>query len=249
MSVRGSIAVRCRFVVAFSLVVMSPDLVSHYQATRGRVGDRVAALDGRSADRIVPACPAWSVRDAVAHVTGIAVDLAAGRMPGADTQRWIDGHVADRRDRAVADIVDEWVTSGVEAFIARSGSGQLLLDVCMHEHDICHAIGVTGDRDSDQVHACVPVMVELLRKDLAARGAPGAVQLTARGTTWVAGDGPVALMLEAEPFELLRIFGGRRSEAQMRSLPWTRPDGAPADVGPWLAFVGHFAYPVADLVE
>ena len=42
--------------------------------------------------------------DLVALVTGIAADLGARRMPGADTQRWIDGHVADRRDRSL-----EWL--------------------------------------------------------------------------------------------------------------------------------------------
>jgi hypothetical protein len=63
------------------------------------------------------------------------------------------------------------------------------------------------------------------------------------------GEGPVALSLDAEPFELLRVFAGRRSEQQMRALPWRTADGSAADVDPWLPYLAHFPYPVADLVE
>jgi hypothetical protein len=182
-------------------------------------------------------------------MTGIAVDVAAGRLPGADTQRWIDGHVEARRHRAPTDLVDEWIHSGVETFLEQTGSAQMLLDACLHEHDICHALGVVGDRESDAVQACVPVMSELLRKDLLARQAPGSVQLVSGGTSWVVGEGPVELVLEADSFELLRVFAGRRSVAQMRARPWKKADGSPADVERWLPFLPHFAYPVDDLVE
>src|SRR5688572_12193375 len=143
---------------------------------------------------MVPACPAWTIRDAIARVTGIAADLGAGRMPGPDTQSWIDGHVAARQGRGLDELVDEWLASGVEAFIVQSGSGQLILDGCLHEHDICHAL------------AC----------------------------------------RRAWPFELLRVFAGRRSERQMRALPWQHLDGTAADVEPWLGYLSHFPYPVAD---
>jgi len=225
------------------------DLVAHYQATRARIIDRVVALDDADSLRMVPACPAWTIRDALAHVTGIAADLGAGRMPGANTQEWIDGHVSDRKDRPLDRVVDEWLAAGVEGFIEKSGSGQLLFDVCAHEHDICHALGQVGDRESAALHACMSAMSEILRRDLLTKGAPGAVALTTRGHSWTVGEGPVGLMLDAEPFELMRIFGSRRSENQMRALPWKHADGSDADVGPWLGFLAHFSYPVADLVE
>ncbi|MEO8694974.1 MAG: maleylpyruvate isomerase N-terminal domain-containing protein [Acidimicrobiales bacterium] len=225
------------------------DFVPQYRATRARIIERVTALDDADTARRVPACPAWTIRDALAHVTGIAADLGAGRMPGGNTQAWIDGHVAQRRDQPVDRVADEWLNSGVEGFIEKSGSGQLLLDVCAHEHDIFHALGESGDRESDAVHTSVSAMAELLRKDLLAKGAPAAVALHSRGRSWTVGEGPVGLMLEAEPFELLRIFGSRRSEHQMRALPWQNADGSPAEVGPWLALLAHFPYPFADLVE
>jgi hypothetical protein len=225
------------------------DLVTQYRASRARIIERVTVLDDAGTDRMVPACPAWRIRDALSHVTGIAADLGAGRMPSGNTQEWIDGHVASRRDQPVDRVADEWLDSGVEGFIERSGSGQLLLDVCAHEHDIFHALGEAGDRQSDTVHTCLSAMSELLRKDLLAKGAPAAVALQSRGQSWTVGEGPIGLMLAAEPFELLRIFGSRRSERQMRALPWQNADGSPADVGPWLALLAHFPYPLADLVE
>lgn len=226
-----------------------PDLVAHYEATRGRIVDHVASLTDAAASVRVPACPEWTVHDTVAHVTGIAADLGAGRMPGGDAQAWIDGHVADRKGRPLQQLIDEWLTSGVEGFIEKSGSGQLLYDVCAHEHDICHALGKVGDRTTDAVQACLPALSEVLRKDLLAKGAPGSVRLTTRARSWTVGEGPVQLMLEAEPFDLLRIFGSRRSEKQMRALPWKNPDGSPADVAPWLTYLAHFTYPATDLVE
>jgi uncharacterized protein (TIGR03083 family) len=225
------------------------DLVAHYRATRSRIVDHVSTLSDADASVMVPACPEWTVHDAVAHVTGIAADLGARRMPGADTQRWIDGHVADRRDRSLEQLIDEWRAAGVEGFIEKSGSGQLLLDVCAHEHDICHALGKIGDRHSDAVNACVPAVCDMLRKDLLAKGAPGSVRLVNGANSWTVGEGPVQLMLEAEPFELIRIMGSRRSENQMRALPWQTPDGSAAEIGPWLVFLAHFPYPAADLVE
>jgi uncharacterized protein (TIGR03083 family) len=232
-----------------SAAMAEVDLVSHYRAIRGRIVDHVAPLTGAASSVMVPACPAWTVGDTVAHLTGLAVDLGAGRMPGSDSQAWIDGHVADRKGRPVEQLVDEWFAADVEGFIERSGSGQLVLDGLAHEHDICHALGRVGERATDAVDACVPVMSDLLRKDLLARGAPGSVGLTTRGRSWTVGEGPLQLTLEAEPFELLRVFGGRRSARQMRALPWKNADGSAADLGPWLAFLAHFPYPVADLVE
>ena len=118
-----------------SAAMTETDLVSHYRATRARIVDRVVALDEAGASRTVPACPAWAIRDAVAHVTGIAVDLGAGRMPGSDTQAWIDGHVAGRKGLPLDRIVDEWLGAGVdnltkaETEAQKSAAEQAELDV------------------------------------------------------------------------------------------------------------------------
>ena len=45
------------------------------------------------------------------------------------------------------------------------------------------------------------------------------------------GEGEPEVEVEASTFELFRSFGGRRSEAQIRALPWT------GDPGPYLAML------------
>ncbi len=225
------------------------DWMHAYQTSRSRIVEIIDTIDKSAAATRVPACPAWTVHDVVAHVTGLAVDLGAGRLPSGPAQPWIDGHVASRRGHPLGLLVDEWLASDVEGFLQKTGSGQLVYDLCAHEHDICHALRRAGDRDSFTVHAAVRAMTDLLNKDLAAEGAPGAIELSTEGRSWIVGEGPMLLRLDASPFELIRIFGSRRSVAQLRALPWHAADGAPADIDPWLDAIAHFDFPVTDLVE
>jgi uncharacterized protein (TIGR03083 family) len=54
-------------------------------------------------------CEGWRVADVAAHVTGVMVDITAGRLEGVDTQPWYDRQVAERRDRPKQVILDELV--------------------------------------------------------------------------------------------------------------------------------------------
>jgi uncharacterized protein (TIGR03083 family) len=225
------------------------DWFAEYRSSRARIVDMIDALDAHDAATVVPACPEWTIHDVVAHLAGLAVDLAAGRLPNGSPQPWIDDQVERRKGYPLGLLVDEWNASDIEGFIARSRNGQIVYDICSHEHDICHALNKVGERDSSTVHASLAVMTELLAKDLLAKGAPGAIRLSTNDQTWTVGEGVIGLTLEATPFELIRIFASRRSVAQMRRLPWKTTDGLPADVDPWLDAMAHFAYPAADLVE
>jgi len=57
------------------------DLAAAYFETQQHVADLVRDLPNAELATMVPASPAWSVKDVVAHVTGVAVDAAAGRIP------------------------------------------------------------------------------------------------------------------------------------------------------------------------
>jgi len=61
-----------------------------YQRLRRRLMATVRSLDSDVLSLTVPATPAWSVRDAVAHVIGIAHDLNAQRFDVTDPRR-MDG--------------------------------------------------------------------------------------------------------------------------------------------------------------
>ncbi len=222
------------------------DWAAEYAAGRERIGRLLAdATDADAATR-VPACPAWTVRDVLAHVTGLAAALSSGQMPGPDQQAWLDGLVDERRDRTVAQLLDEWAATGpgIAAFFERmgGGGGQLVYDVVAHEHDVRHALGRPGERNSTGVGACATAMSNILARDLAAHGLPG-VTLTSGGRTWNVGEGLPELAVALDPFELIRVFGARRSESQMRALPWQ------GDLDRYLPGLVHSPLPVDDLVE
>jgi uncharacterized protein (TIGR03083 family) len=227
---------------------MGDDIVwsAEYDATRRRIADLLVGATDVEAHTRVQACPAWTVRDLLAHVTGLAVALAAGDLPGPDQQAWLDGLVDARRERTVDELLDEWAGAapGIEAFFARMGAGgsQLVYDAVAHEHDMRHALGRPGARDSSGVAACATAMANVLARDLAAHDLP-AVQVTSAGRTWVVGVGAPELAIELEPFELIRVFGGRRSLAQLRALSWE------GDLERYLPGLAHAPFPVDDLVE
>ena len=219
---------------------------AEYDAARERIGRLLEAATADEAATLVPACPAWTVRDLLAHVTGLAAALSNGQMPGADQQAWLDGLVDARRERSIGELLDEWAATqpGISVFLERMGGGgsQLVYDVVAHEHDLRHALGRPGAQDSSGVAACATAVSNMVARDLAAHALP-AVQITSGGRTWNVGEGTPELAIELDPFELIRVFGARRSEAQMRALPWR------GDLDRFLPGLAHSPLPVEDLIE
>jgi uncharacterized protein (TIGR03083 family) len=224
----------------------SIDWADEHRAARDRIGTLLAGLDGAAAATPVPPCPAWTVHDAVSHVVGMSVALAAGDFPNGDVQAWIDGLVTSRRDRPTAAVLDEWQASGdqIDRFVAGmgAGGGQLVYDVVAHEHDIRLSLGRPGGRDSSGVHASAVAMSALLAADLDRVGLP-AVRITSGDRTWDVGPGEPELAVALDPFELIRVFGSRRSERQLRALPWQ------GDLDRYLPALAHLPLPVDDILE
>jgi uncharacterized protein (TIGR03083 family) len=224
------------------------DWVGEYRAARARIAEVVRGIeeDERGAATPVPACPDWTVRDLLAHLTGMAAALGSGSFPSGDVQAWLDELVASRQDRTVAELLDEWerAAPAIEAFLAGmgAGGGQLVYDVVAHEHDLRMALGRPGARDSSGVVACSAAVSMLLERDLEAAGLP-AVRITSGGRTWDVGTGEPELAVALEPFELIRVFGSRRSEAQLRAIAWQ------GDLDRYLPGLAHMPLPDRDLVE
>lgn len=222
------------------------DWAAEYAAARARITTHVRSLPDSAADVGVPACPAWTVRDVLSHLTGISVALSTGKLPEGDSQSWIDALVAERSDRSLSSLADEWeaAAGGTATFVERIGRGghQLVYDVVSHEHDIRHALGQPGQRDSSGVRACLGALSIRFEGQLRAHGLP-AVQFTSDGRTWRVGGGGPGLAIALDPFELVRVFVPRRSEAQLRSLPWQ------GDLDPYLPAIAHFPLPEHDIVE
>ena len=151
-----------------------PAWPAEYAATRGRLCDLLRSATPAEAATIVPACPAWTVHDVIAHVGGLAVALSSGAGPGGhDLQGWLDGLVDERRRRPFTLLLDEWEAAApaVHQMLETMGAsgGQLVYDLVAHEHDIRQALGRPGVRESSSVVACAAAVSMLLARD--SRGA------------------------------------------------------------------------------
>ncbi len=226
------------------------DHAAEYAACRARFRAVLADVDDAAASSVVvPTCPAWTVHDLVAHVTGIAAAIVArDNPPPGDNQAWVDAQVAVRREVPLADILDEWDEAGptFDALLGRKPKafGGLLYDAVAHEHDLRGALDRPGARDSGGIDISNAILVSLVRGDLATHGpVPGTLRLVAGGRSWELGQGAPVAALDTSAFELMRLLGSRRSRAQVLAAGW---DGDPE---PFLAALAHMPLPPADIIE
>jgi uncharacterized protein (TIGR03083 family) len=194
---------------------MTSRCATAYRGVRERVAGIARDLHDPAAAAVVPATPAWSVHDLLAHLVGVARDAVDGRLDGVSSEAWTDAQVQRRRGVARDALLDEWGEYGprFELRLARlpeEVGGQALLDAVTHEHDLRHATGVPGARDADAVAVAFDWMC-------AARGRGGrpAVRCRTEAGERVAGVGDPVATLTASRFELLRAATGRRTRAEV----------------------------------
>jgi hypothetical protein len=164
-----------------------------YQDTQHRVVDLVVeAGDAAAATTVVPACPTWSVHDVIAHVTGVAADVLAGRLEGVTTDPWTAAQVSARRDDATSRIVAEWQDVGARfADLLDDLPGwygaQVIADVTSHEHDVRGALGRAGARDSEGVRVGLDMLVcATLHPPVSVAGL-GPIMVHAADASWLIG--------------------------------------------------------------
>jgi uncharacterized protein (TIGR03083 family) len=242
------------------------DLAGTYADARRRLRALLAGLDQAALLTRVPACPAWTVRDVLAHVTGVAADAAGGTyFPGAadawgDSRlaaardEWTAGQVRSRRDRSVAALFAEWAgwAATLEPMLAGTipplpGAPAWLLpaplaDLAVHLHDVRGALRLAGDRDAPATGLGLRIYARWLGERLIQADRP-ALRLRAAGREWVEGSGRPAAALTGDAFELFRALSGRRSLDQVRALAW---DGDPE---PYLDLLAPYPMPASPLAE
>jgi uncharacterized protein (TIGR03083 family) len=227
----------------------APDYADEYAATRARVRALLAECDEVAARTVVPACPDWTVHDLCAHLAGVPASLVArDNPPRGDNQPWVDRQVAERADRSLSELLDEWDAVGpaFEGLMRKlpHAFGGLIYDAVAHEHDARGALGRPGERDSSGVLASLEVMIPMVQRDLAANGpTPGTLQLHAGDRDWTVGEGAPRVSLITTPFELMRLLGSRRSRTQVLAAGW---DG---DVEPFLPALAHMPLPDREITE
>jgi uncharacterized protein (TIGR03083 family) len=227
------------------------DIGGIYRDGRERVSGVVESLDDEDAARPVPACPGWTVHDVIAHLAGACTDSLAGRLEGVTTAAWADAQVAERRDRTLAELLDEWRTSAppLEEHPERiPGPLQTIwvLDLTTHEHDIRGALGRPGARASEGVRLGLDRLIgEGLRRGVEELGIGPLVVRTPERQWTIGGPEAAVACVEASAFELFRALTGRRSPVQIANFGWS------VDPAPYLpAFqFGTFTTRITDLVE
>lgn len=210
----------------------------------------VRSLPDEALHRTVPATPAWTVHDVVAHVVGIAADLNAGRFGTDAPEDWTADQVRSRADRSVADLEREWdaeaptFREGLALFGYEMGS-HFLGDLVQHVADVHHALGRPRRPDDDTalVVALDFYLDSFHQTLLEAEVGSVVARVGADGDRWELGAGEVVAEVAAGRFELFRALGGRRSAAQIRALTWT------GDVDRVVGLVSRYGLPAIDLHE
>jgi uncharacterized protein (TIGR03083 family) len=191
----------------------------HYQLyveSQRRVEDLVGALDPAALDVLTPACPAWSVRDVLAHLAGGIASFGAESYAGAGTDAWAAEHVESRRDVPVADLLAERraCSARLEGLPADHRAWlPAVHDALSHEADIRGALGAPG-LPADALAAAFPLLQPVLRSKL---GKLGPTTLELDGQPHAFGAGEPVLLAQAPLFEFWRGAFGRRSDRQLRS--------------------------------
>ena len=216
-----------------------PDLGRLYHDTRERLVVLLSQLNEAALATPVPACPAWLVRDVVAHLCAVNQDVLAGRQTRINTDAETAAQVARFRNHGMARILAAWqdVAPQFEQFVRARKAWTAVIDIASHEQDIRAAVGRPGARDTEVIWHSSDWLLTRLRP-------PVALIVAVEDAQYRAGppDG-TPLRLATSRFEAFRWRMGRRSRAQLAALDWS---GDPSPVLDHLTFFGPSA---ADIIE
>lgn len=200
-------------------------LADNYRAERAELVALGRSLSDDQAATRTTACPAWSIKDVYAHLAGISTNIVEGNTEGAATEAWADGHVADRRDRSLTEILDEWETAGqtVSATMDEAGEFfpfQLFVDQWTHGWDIRSALGSDASAVPDTT--VYEHFLDEFFENMSGRTPASlpAVTLKVAGRSFDLGTESAIGELELDLFEYGRVSMGRRSQQQLDALPW-----------------------------
>ena len=223
--------------------VATVDVGLAYRDLRERVTALLAGLNADDWERTVPHCPEWTVRQTLAHMVGVVDDALNQNMGGVATPAWTQAHIDKRVHQSGTDIVGEWNTYApfIEAVATQRGMAlsQLLFDAATHEHDLRHALGVPGARDS----TAVGVGLGFVISRLVSRTGGSPVRIVVDGTEFTGNAAANKPLLKASAFDVIRCFGSRRGREQVEALDWSSSDPATFD---GLTF---FGYPPVEINE
>ncbi len=180
------------------------DVVSAYVELRDRMITFLRDLPEDVADTVVPYCPEWTVQKTVSHMVGVPDALLLGDFDGIASDAWTQRQVERHRGLSLAALADKWEEQS-EQFMAmlpqipQPALSQLVFDVTSHEHDVRHAVGKPGARDSAAVEVGAGFMKNI-------------IEMRKKLEVSVVDHWPIST------FEVFRTLGARRSLEQIAAL-------------------------------
>jgi hypothetical protein len=216
-----------------------------YASSRLRIDAITRPLDDERLSTRVPCCPKWTAKDLVGHLTGVLEDRVAKRLPVGGFEDWTSAQVARYRDEPIGVVLDAWRALPVEQNDDVPSLAALSFDVVTHEHDLCHALGVPGDRDTFSVRVGAERAEGRMSAMLTEAGAPGVRLRTEDGEVDVEG-GSAPIGLATTRYTFLRLVTARLSRAQAAAMPW---DGDATPVLDALFADGFFTLQPVDVIE
>jgi uncharacterized protein (TIGR03083 family) len=184
-----------------SYLVDAEEVVTAYVELRDRMIGLLRELPEEVANVSVPHCPDWTVRATVAHMAGVPEAIMLGDMDGVATDAWTQRQVERHRDDSLKDLADLWEAQSEQfltilPMIPQPTLSQMVFDVASHEHDVRHAVGKPGARESGSVAVALGFIKNVIdsRDDL---------------------DVAVLNNAKTSGFDIFRSLGGRRSLEQI----------------------------------
>jgi uncharacterized protein (TIGR03083 family) len=196
-----------------------------YRAIRTRLDD---LLRGTVGDVPVPTCPGWTVRDVVAHLTGLCEDWVTNNLLEYASDEWTARQVARFEGRSLDDILDAWAVAAPQFAelpddpIMGPPARWAFGDAVSHEADIRGVLGADRVPD-DVVSISLKVAIARWRAALAESGAPTVLARVAGAREWWLGThgDPDVIVVDVDAYDLFRALAGRRSAAQVRAWSWS----------------------------
>lgn len=201
-----------------------------YELVRLRLAALIRACSPAELEVLVPATPAWRVRDALAHVVGIARDLNHQDFPAQSPEEWTARQVDVRRDLPIGDVLAEWeaeaprFVAGLRDFGYEFGA-HFTADLLQHESDVRRALDRPVVPDDDALRAGLDWYLDVAHRALTDAGV-GPVETVADGEhvrigAGAAGGGAAIASVAASRYELFRALGARRTLDELRELDWS----------------------------
>jgi uncharacterized protein (TIGR03083 family) len=199
-------------------MTMTQNLFPAYARTRERVSELLAGASDDELARVVPACPAWTVHDLLAHVVGIPAALSTGRHPTGDIGTWLSELVAERSDQQASALQEEWrsLDPALEALLS-GPAGLLFADLAVHEHDFRGALG-RPDHAALEVEELLPRTIAAFKGPLEEAGLVP-IEVRAGERVWRSHDGEAGWTLVVDPWTAVRALNSRRTADELYALP------------------------------